>query len=86
MEDKTMKAKECALKVLNELHYDIEETEPTVVASTYPDGEQFSVFLDLYRLKFELKNPSLIENPEIKKLVCTFVSIGREKANDFCLN
>jgi len=67
MKNMTEKTKQCAVETLKKLGYDIEETEPTVVASTYPEDEQFSVFLDLARLSLELKNPSLIENPDVRR-------------------
>ena len=68
MENEKEKAKRCAVEILNKLGYDVDETDPTtVVASTYPLDEQFSVMLDLYHLEFVLKDPSLTKKPDIKR-------------------
>lgn len=67
MSDEKERVKECAIQILKKLNYDIDEIEPVVEASTYPEDVSFSVILNLFQLKFELKNPSHIENPEIKR-------------------
>lgn len=67
MSNEKERTTECAIQILKKLNYDIDETEPVVEASTYPEDVQFSVILNLFHQKFELKNPSQIENPEIKR-------------------
>jgi len=64
-----LKIKECAIEILEKLGYDIDETEPDIVASTIFLDINFSFYLDMFHLKFVLKDPLLIKNPHIERLM-----------------
>ena len=78
MRNSTEKVKKCAVEILKKLGYDVEEIDPLVVASTCPPDEQFSVFLDEYRLEFKLKDPSLLKKSNIKRRLDVLNSRFRE--------
>ena len=63
-------AKKCAIQTLKKLHehYEIDETDPIIQASTTPLSKiHFSFMFNPTLLEFELKNPLLINNPDVKE-------------------
>jgi len=64
------KARTCALQVLTELKYDIDETVPFIEASRPPlEKIQFSVRFNEHLQIFEPQNSEQIKDSEIKKLL-----------------
>ena len=64
------KVRECAIETLKGLsnHYEIEETEPIVKGITQPLADpHFAFILNIALQKFELLNPRLGENPNVKR-------------------
>jgi len=66
------RVKKCAIQVSEELQYDIDETEPTIMVSRWVlEKTQFSAFLDIHHRKFVLKDSEKTEDPKVKRLLDT---------------
>jgi hypothetical protein len=72
MSEPVERVKRCAIQVSKELHYDIDETEPTIMVTRPPlERIQFSAFLDIHLQKFALKDTEKTKDPDVKILLDT---------------